>query len=230
MQTIRQYISNIRGSQKLLTSDALISDRFIASELRNAANLIVSQQMDKRKLWQSPNLFTPILCLEMEKIPLTECCEYTGDREVAMSKKSLPNIGEGIWGLAIQLVTGMDQSKKFIETTPSRYANLLKLNLTTKDIYYWIQNQKLYISNADTKLSNLFAYFTEDVANDLLYPGKDCKCATPPDINNLCVNPLDKPFKFPANRFSDIENIVLDRLNKTFNRKKEDITSDNKEN
>ena len=133
MQTLRQTVSNIRGTLKLLNSDALISDRLIASELRNAANLIVSQQFDKRKLWQSPNLFTPIPCLEMEKTPLTNCCEYTGDRFISVSKKRLPQIGEGTFGLAIQLVTGMDQSKKFKETTPARYANLLKLNLNTKN-------------------------------------------------------------------------------------------------
>lgn len=229
MQTLRQEISNIRGSGKLLTSDILISDRFIASLLRNAANTIVSQSLDKRKLWQSPNIFTPILCLEMEKVPLTECCEYEGDRQVAVSKKSLPQIGEGTWGLAIQGVFGMDMSKSFKETTPKRFANLLKLVPRSNNIYYWIQNGHLYVSNEDTELVNFFAYFTEDVPNHLLFPGKDCKCSVPPDITDLCVNPLDKPFRFPANRISDIENMVFDKLNGTFFRRTTDTTSDNKE-
>ena len=228
MQTLRQTISNVRGTLKLLSSDILISDRLLASELRNAANLIVSQQFDKRKLWQSPNLFTPIPCLEMGKIPLSNCCEYTGDRLIAVSKKMLPQIGEGTFGLAIQLVTGIDQSKKFKETAPSRYANLLKLKLTTKDIYYWIQNNHLYVSNEDTELVNLYAYFIEDVPNDLLYPGEDCKCK---DLStkDICINPLDKPFKFPGSRVLDIENIVVKKLSEGFLKLKQDTTSDNKQ-
>lgn len=229
MQTIRQTISNIRGSNKLLSSDILISDRLIASEIRNAGNTLVQRDFDKRKLWQSPNLFTPILCLEMEKVPLTECCEYVGDKEVARSVKVLPQIGEGTWGLAIQAVFGMDMSRKFKECTPSRYSNLLKLKLTTKDVYYWMQNGHLYVSNPDTELVNMFPYFTEDVPNNLLFPGEDCKCATPPDIKDLCTNPLDKPFRFPANRLKDVEDMVVDRLNRSFFNKREDKTSDNKE-
>lgn len=229
MQTLRQIISDIRGENKMLSSDILISDRLIASEIRNISNTIVTQQMDKRKLWQSPNVFTPILCLEMKKVPLTECCDYIGDIQVAISIKSIPQIGEGTWGLAIQGVFGMDMSRKFKECTPARYANLLKLKLNTNDIYYWVQNSHLYISNPDTALCNLFAYFSEDVPNNLLFPGEDCKCSIPPDITDLCVNPLDKPFRFPANRIADVKNIVNDRLNKTFIREKEDKTSDNKE-
>ena len=229
MQTLRQSISNIRGSLKLISSDALISDRLIAAELRNAANMIVSQQFDKRKLWQSPNLFTLIPCLEMKKIPLSDCCDYTGDKEIAMSKKTLPQIGEGTFGLAIQLVTGLDQSKKFKETTPSRYSNLLKLKLNTKDIYYWIQDNHLYVSNEETELVNFYAYFIEDVPNDLLYPGVDCPCKDK-SIKDICINPIDKAFKFPGNRVKDIEDIVVDRLGRTFLRLKQDTTSDNKEN
>lgn len=229
MGTLRQHIGDIKQGLKLLSSDILISDRFIASLLRDAANLIVVRDLNARKLWQSPNVFTPVLCLEMEKIPLTSCCEYVGDKQISRSIKTLPPIGEGTWGLAIQSVTGLDGQKKFKEVTPNRYANLLKLNLNTKDVYYWIQNNKLYVSNENTEAVNLFAYFTEDVPNDLLFPGADCKCQVPPDIKDLCTNPLDKPFKFPANRIEDINKIVTDKLMRTFKNLKQDSSSDNKE-
>jgi len=228
MITYRQAISDLRGSNKLLSSDILIPDRLIGSKLRNAANLIVSRQLNKRKLWQSPNLFTPILCLEMEKVPLTSCCDYVGDKKIARSIKTLPQIGEGVFGLAIQSVTGLDGQKKFKEVTPTRYANLLKLNLNTKEVYYWLQNGHLYVSNEDTAIINMLAYFTEDVPNDLLFPGADCNCIVPPDVKDLCTNPLDKPFRFPAEYLKDIQDMVADELNKTFHRLKVDETSDNK--
>jgi len=229
MQTLRQTISNLRQNNKLLASDVLISDRFLASEIRNAANLIVTQQTNKRQLWSSPNVFTPILCLEMEQVPITDCCDFQSDIMVARSKKKLPNIGEGIWGLAVQRVTGLDNSKTFLEVTPKRLENIVKLKLLTNRLYYWIQNNYLYISNPDTLSVNLFAYFTEDVPNDILFPGKDCNCSTPPPISDICVNPLDKPFYFMANRMKDLEDIVTERISRNFLKLQDQKTSDNQE-
>lgn len=213
----------------MLSSELLISDRLIASELRIAANMIVQQSINKRQYLNSPNLFTPILCFRMEEVPLTSCCEYQGEKTIAKSVKQLPQIGEGIWGLSIQRVTGLDNNKTLKESTPGRYTNLLKLKLTTKDTYYWMQDGYLYVSNPLTEMINLFAYFTEDVPNDLLFPGKDCKCADKPDINDLCTNPLDKPFKIIGGRINDVENIVIDKLLKTFDRKADQKTNDNQE-
>lgn len=227
MATYRQHISNIRGANKLLSSELLISDRLIASELRIAANMIVQQSINKRQYLNSPNLFTPILCLKMEETPLASCCEYVGEKTIAKSTKQLPQIGEGIWGLSIQRVTGLDSSRDLKESTPGRYSNLLKLKLTTKDVYYWIQDGYLFVSNPLTEMVNLFAYFTEDVPNDLLFPGKDCKCVDKPDINDLCTNPLDKPFKIPGGKLLEIERLVSDKLLSTFTNLREDKTSDN---
>ena len=227
--TLRQFISAIRQSNKLLSSDILLSDRYLANEVRNATNLIVGQQLKARKLWQSSNIFTPIPCLEMEKVPLSECCEYTSERYIAKSKEKLPKIGEGIWGMAIQQVMGLDNMKKFKETTPQRYANLLKLKLTTNEVYYWVMNGHLYVSNPDTESVNFYAFFTEDVPNKLLYPGADCNCLNAPSEDDLCRNPLDKTFYYPVDRAKDIEDIVMERLGKSFLRLREDVTSNNKE-
>jgi len=93
--TGRDFVSQVRSLNKLLSSDQLITDRAILHEGKDATNLIVKQSTDKRKLWQSPSVFAYFPCLEMEKVPITECCDYTSDREVAKSKKKLPQIGEG---------------------------------------------------------------------------------------------------------------------------------------
>lgn len=227
--TYRQMISDVRSDLKLISSDILIPDRFIMSELRDAANLLVIQSLKVRKLWQSPNIFTPIRCIPMEKVPISECCDYTSPRNVAKSKFSLPKIGEGVFGLAIQMVTGLDDNKKFVEVTPMRYANLLRLKLVTNDIYYWMYNQYLYVSNPDTEATNLFAYFTEDIPNDLLFPGGDCDCKNKPSLQDLCTNPYDKNFWFPSDRIKDVKDIVVTKLSATFLKLKQDVTSDNKE-
>ena len=226
--TNRQIVSQIRSLNKMF-SDATIADRVILQECRNAANLLVHQDTDKRKLWSSPNLFAFIPCLEMKEVPIQECCEYTSECNVAKSVKQLPKIGEGIWGLAIQGVFGLDGQKKFKESDPNRYSNILKLGLKTNDIFYWVINDHLYVSNPDTKKANIYLYPTEDVANDLLYPGEDCNCITKPDIDTLCTPVLDKKFYFPDYRMADMNRIVEKTLLETYYRISTDRTSDNKD-
>lgn len=225
MYTVRNLVSDIRGMNKLLSSDQLITDRVIASEGRSTANLLVGQILNKRKLWNSPNLFAFLPCIEMEPAPLAECCEYTSDRKVAKSVKKLPKIGEGFYGLAIQGVFGIDNMVKLKEVTASRYANLLKIGLVN-GVYFWVINDHLYISNEDTKKVNMFAYFTEDIPNDLLFPS-DCDCKIKPHIEDICANPLDKPFYFPADRIDDVKKIVYDKLLKTYFNVPMDKTSNN---
>ena len=223
--TGRDFVSQVRAMSKLLSSDALITDRVILHEGKDAANLMVKQALDKRKLWQSPNLFAYLPCLEMEKAPLSECCEYTSG-EVAKSKKKLPQIGEGIWGMAIQGVFGLDNQKRFKEVTPMRYANILKLKLNTPDVYYWIINNHLYVSNPNTAAVNMFAYFIDILTADLLFPGEDCDCKPKPAVD-LCTNPLDLPFNFPGDKVTDLKNMVYKSLMTTYFQLPTDKTSNN---
>lgn len=227
MYTVRNFVSDIRSMSKLISSDQLITDRVIANEGRSAANLIVGQILEKRKLWNSPNLFAYIPCLEMEEVPLSECCEYTSEKKVAKSKKKLPKIAEGFYGLAIQAVLGLDGNKEFKEVTPKRYANLLKLGLPGNQ-YFWIQNDHLYVSNEHTKAIHMYAFFTEDIPNDLLF-SPNCKCVEKPNIADLCTNPLDKLFYCPANRLDDVKNIVYNKLLKIYFNVSEDKTSNNQD-
>lgn len=225
--TNRQIVSDIRSMFKLISSDNLLNDRVVLSECRSVANMLVKQTFDKRKGWNSPNLFAFIPCLEMEKVPLSECCEYTSPYMIAKSKVQLPKIGEGLFGSAIQAVLGLDGKKIFKETNPRRFANTLKLGLKNSDVYFWILNDYLYITNEDTASVNLYAYFTEDIPNSLLYPGEDCDCKNKPDIDNLCANPLDHKFYFLDNRLSDLKNIVYKNLLSTYFGINNDNTSNN---
>lgn len=214
--TVREVVSQVRSMSKLLSSDALISDRVIYNECKDTANKLVKQSLDKRKLWQSPNLFAYLPCLEMEEVPITECCEFTGNCNVAKSKKELPTIGEGIWGLAIQGVFGLDKSVKIKASNPNRYSNLLKLNLPVKSTYFWIQNNHLYVSNPSTRAVDMYAYFLDDIPNDLLYPGSGCNCKHGPDIESLCTPTLDKKFYFPGDKVDDLKDIVYAKLLKVY--------------
>ena len=73
MITNRDVISQVRSMNKLLSADTTINDRTILNELRSTASLLIKQATDKRKLFQSAEIFTNIDCLEMKEVPLGEC-------------------------------------------------------------------------------------------------------------------------------------------------------------
>ena len=123
------------------------------------------------------------------------------------------------------MCSSVDNSTKFAEATPARYANILKLGLKTKKVYFWIFNKHLYVSNPDTKAVNFYAFFEEDVPNNLLYP-ENCPCTT-----NVtpCISMLDKEFKAPGYLESSIKNMVADGLLKKYFNVGTDKTSNNKD-
>ena len=131
MSTLRKLVSDVRSTHKLLSTDNLITDRVIASELRNNALLLIKRETNLRKLWATATLFTTIPCLEMIEVPISECCEYSDPCTVARTKFKLPRIAEGNYQYIIQGVYSINamggKGKKLKEITINRYLNLLKL-------------------------------------------------------------------------------------------------------
>ena len=144
MATLRKLVSDVRSAHKLLSTDSLITDRAIASEIRNNSLLLLKRETNLRKLWATDTLFTTIPCLEMIEVPISECCEYVDPCSVARSKYKLPRISEGNYQYVIQGVYSINamsgQGKKLKEITINRYINLLKLPIIKKEEYYWISN------------------------------------------------------------------------------------------
>src|ERR1700743_606376 len=102
MSTVRSVISRVRITNKLLSSDNIISDRAVSAELKSSAIKLIRRETNLRRLWSSSTIFNEIPCLEMEQVPLADCCEYKSDRVIARSKYKLPKISEGIYGFLIQ--------------------------------------------------------------------------------------------------------------------------------
>jgi hypothetical protein len=208
----RQLVSDVRSTHKLFSSDSLITDRAILSEVRSASSYLVRQQLEKRKLWQSDNIFTHLPCLEMIEVPLAECCTYTSPRTISRSKERLPAIQDSLFGLVIKNFSPIDQSKDFIYTTADMYANSLKLNLRVKNIFYWLQNGYLYCSLPTLRSAHLVAYFEDEVPNNLLYP--QCECNIQPE--EMCTNPLDREAKVPMYLVAAVKDMVSKKLLQSF--------------
>src|ERR1044072_1591532 len=224
MATGRELISRVRSLNKLIDSDNVITDRAIFKELKATASLLIKRETNLRIVWNSPNIFSPIECIEMERVPLSECCDYQSPCEIAKSVKEIPQVSEGIFGLLVQTVYSPGLMS-FNYASIDRYLNILKLglggNLTSK--YYWFYNKHLYITNPDIEKINLVAYFDDDI-NPL-----DLNGCIDSSNSSTCINPLDQEFKIPSYLEKNLVDMVCDTLNKTYFRHIEDRTNDKKD-
>ncbi len=226
MSTVREVISRVRSAEKLISSDNSITDRVVMRELKSKAIAFIRQQTDKRRLWQTSTIFTNIPCLEMRQVPTSDCCDYVSDQMVAKSRLQIPKISEGIYGLLIHGVFSVDSGKRIKEVTLSRYINLLRIGLPVKDTYYWFYDRYLYISSPYVKVASIWAYFEEDVPDEVMYP--ECDCPNQKK-KNPCKNPLDDEFKCPGFLEDAVVKDTLKTLMETYFRIPVDNNSNNQD-
>lgn len=220
--TGREFVSQIRSSNKLISADNSISDRFLLREGNNAASLLIKRETNLRKLWNSPNIFTLVECMEMEQIPLSECCDYKSSCIIARTVKEIPQITEGIFGLLIQYVISPGLTK-FDYASVDRFVNILKMGIKNTKKYYWVSNGKIYVSNGDIEAINLAAYFDREFDSSTL---SACK---PKSVSTSCINPLDKEMRIPSYMIKSVMDLVNENLMKTYFRHLEDPTSNDKD-
>jgi hypothetical protein len=229
MATFRKLVSDVRSMHKLLSTDSLVTDRAIMSEVKNNAFLLIKRETNLRKLWATDTVFTTIPCLETTEVPISECCDYSDPCTVARTKFKLPRISEGNYQYVIQGVYSINamsgQGKKLKEITINRYVNLLKLPIIKKEEYYWISNGYLYVNNPLLKAIRLVALFEEDIPNSIMYP--ECGCGSPEyTIEELCKNPLDKESPVPGYLEKQVLELTSQKLLSTYFSVKSDITND----
>lgn len=223
MATVRTIVSRIRSVNKLISSDNTINDRTVAQEAKSASRLLIKREIDKRKLFQSPTIFTTIPCLEMTDASLAECCDYISNKTIAKSKLQVPKIADANFGLILQGAFSVEGNRKLTYTTASRYENTLKLNLPDNKVYFWIMDNYVYLSDPTIKVIKLIAFFEEDVPDEVMYP--ECPCNTTP--KDPCRNPLDEDFKCPGYLEDGVVDIVVNRLLKTYFNVPSDKADDN---
>lgn len=229
MATGRKLVSDVRSLHKLLSTDSLITDRAIYSEIRNNTLMLVKRETNLRKLWATDTLFTTIPCLEMIEVSISECCDYVDPCTIGRSKYKIPRISEGNYQYVIQGVYSINamngRGSKLKEITVNRYINLLKLPIIKKEQYFWISNGYLYVNNPLLQAIRLVAFFEEDVTNDIMYP--ECGCGTAEvSVEDWCKNPLDKEFALPGYLEKQVLELTSQKLLNTYFRIKTDISQD----
>jgi len=218
MSTMRSMVSDVRSTHKLLSTDSMITDRAIASEVNNNTLLLVKRETNLRKLWATDSIFTTIPCLEMIQVSISECCNYADDCTIARTKLKIPKIAEGNYQYVIQGVYSINamsgKGKKLKEITVNRYMNLLKLPIVKNESYFWISNDYLYVTNPDIQAVRLVAMFEQVVPNDVLYP--ECCCGKDVSNDEFCINPLDKEYGLPGYLRSQVLSMTSQKLLQTY--------------
>lgn len=208
--TIGEVISRIKSSNKYLFDDNLISDRFVYSIAKSTASLLVKQEINKRKLLNSDNVFTAIECLNLKETDLTEC-GINSCNKVRRSNDKLPKLEEGLYNYTIQGVYNIDNSEEIYFTTTREYINLSKLRFKPNKIYYTIKNGYIYVLDNDIENINIYIYSPDDSF-----------------LQGDCDYIYDAEFKFPTyledNLFSIIDNKLIN-----YHKFGKDITDNNLE-
>ena len=228
MATLRKLVSDVRSVHKILSTDSLITDRAIASEIRNNSLLLIKRETNLRKLWQTDTLFTTIPCLEMVEVSISECCNYVDECTIARTRFKIPRISEGNYQYVIQGVYSINAmsgtGSKLKEITVNRYLNLLKLPIIKKENYFWVSNDYLYVTNPHLKSIRLVAFFEEDVTNDIMYP--ECGCGIDYTDEQICINPLDKEFPLPGYLEQQTLQLTSQKLLSTYFNIKTDVSQE----
>lgn len=231
MATLRKLVSDVRSMHKLLSTDNLITDRVVASEIKNNTQLLLKRETNLRRLWATDTIFTTIPCLEMVQVPISECCDYVDPCNVSRTKFKLPRISEGNYQYLIQGVWSINamggQGTRFKEVTINRYMNLLSLPLIKNQPYYWIVDGYLYVSNPLLKAVRIAAFFEEDVPNEIMF--SECCCTNGVNLDEYCMNPLDKNYGCPGYLEKQVLELTSQKLLQTYFRINDDKTSDNKD-
>lgn len=219
MATLAEMVSRVRSAFKLIDADNIISNRVCADELKTAANKLIKQQVDKRRLFSTDNIFTEIPCLEMIQVPLAECCDYTSPCTISRSKVKLPKIGVSIYGPLIDGMYSIDGTVKFDYMDPDRFANILRLYPAGKrpDVG-WLKNGYVYVSRDSIETISVNPYFEGFVTSG------DYNCTGP---QTCPENPMDQEFKCPGYLGQDVINMARDMILRDYKRSTDDKTVDN---
>jgi hypothetical protein len=228
MATVRKLVSDVRAMHRLLSTDNLITDRAIASEIKNNTILLVKRETNLRRLWATDTLFTTIPCLELEQVSITECCDFVDDCTIARTKLKLPRISEGNYQYLIQGVWSINAmggiGKKFKDISINRYLNLLKLPIIKNESYYWIVNDYLYLTDPLVQKVRIAALFEEDIPNEVRYSGK---CSEDVTNEEWCLNPLDRESFCPGYLEKQVLELTSQKLLNTYFRLKDDLATNN---
>ena len=207
MYTNSEIISLIRNSNKFLSSDQKVSDRYLLNAAKTTARNLLRQDKNLIKIHKSDEMFQLLSCIPMETIDISSCLGVNSDIKIARSKEQLPSdIEVSSNGYIIQRVYTLD-NQDFNKTTLREFEIGRQLKYNNRK-YYWIENNYLYISEPEVECVSLKAFFKDDISV------VDCK------------DPYTERFYCPSYLVSSVLDLVNQKL-RLYHGYKDDVGSQN---
>lgn len=205
MTTIGESVSRIRNVLKAVKEDPFITDRFIYSVIIKYAKLLIRRQDNENKIIMFTSLFKDMSYVELIDVDkvTASCSGIKTNCIIKRSREKLPAMLEGSTGPIIRAVASLDNSQILTPTYPTVYTNIanstnFKYN---KTLYYWINDNYLYIPNVEWDACRLQALFDDDIT---FY---NC-----PEDGSPCSLAQDRDMPVPDYLFGEIEQLALKEL------------------
>lgn len=207
MPTNREIISDIRGTLNAANVDGWIPSALIYSKLSDVSSLFIKREADNMQLFRYAELWTTVNCLEMEEMPLIQCCNLNipNCKTVMRSKEKLPKMYSTRFGYLIT-VSSVDYDRNYKPTTPQDFKYTTSRRFPDPRIrYFWIENDYLVIPNSMVSRVNI-TIMAPDKAEAL----KLNSCDDSPEKD--CLNFMDQEFVAPAHLLDDIKTYATQKL------------------
>lgn len=153
--TVREFISTIQNDLNSIRLDDYISGEYIYWKGVNFVQFFVNRNIKTRKLLNNSSLFLQKNCVELEEYNCLNCSNIPfKSGKIMRSKFPLPKMFQTDFGELLG-VYSIDNSVKFNKTNPAEYSQIQKKRFVSKNPYYYISDNYLFIPNSDIELVNL---------------------------------------------------------------------------
>ena len=216
--TIKQFISDVMNDLRAQNIDDFISPKFIYYKSTD----IISDFMKKdntvnRRLTRLSEGWKSIECLDMEEVPLIECCEVDAlsCEKLMKSKYAIPNTFTSSFGNIIEFVSSPNLGSFYDPTTPRVWQTIQKRkDKDKKKKYYFIIDNYLYIPIPKGELGTpesirLKAWFIEPWKAEDLNALLQCK-------DNYCRDIYGSQMPVPEYMKNDVTKELLTQLRSVY--------------
>ncbi len=216
--TIGDIISRIRTVNKLQNADARISDRVIYNQMLTSRDVFLKNEDDKKALLKMYFLFKPLNRVDLMEIDTIEACGIDSDCLVMRSVEKLPTIIKAGFGHLIRHVTSLDGKIDLSQTTRRGFNRKVGQNEFKYDhtIYYFIEDEYVYLCNADWEAIRVVAFFEDPAKIDELNACYD-------DESVVCTPMKEREFLCPNHLVGRIIEVVGAELLRNYNGIREDM-------
>lgn len=214
---IKQYISNLVNDFKAYEGDMQLSPKFLYyKSIDIGADFVAKSNSAMRRLYKLQEGWKAIECLEMEEVPVTECCDIDTRicQKLMKSKYPIPNTFTSMFGNVIKYVSSNNLGSFYDPTTPRDWKAKQKREFKDKSKkFYWLINNYIYIPIPIGELGTpesirLEGWFIEPWKADELNALNDNK--------EICINPLDYEMPLPESLRNDVSKEMYNQLRQVY--------------